>query len=115
MPIRERALNGVTILDLEGRLTVQSGADELQATLRRLVSQNRVDVVLNFQSVPYIDSTVVGALAQAYISLTRSGGKLKLLNPTARVRDLLAITHLGDVFEVYGSEDEALASFGSAP
>jgi len=112
--IRERTIGDITILDIEGRVEVQDGAGAFHDAVRRLISQNHVHVVLNLQFVSYIDSTVVGELAWAYTSLLRRGGKLALVKPTPRVHELLTITHLAQVFEIYSTEDEGVASFGGA-
>jgi anti-sigma B factor antagonist len=112
MRILERPIGNVTILDIEGRITVQDGATTFHEAVQRLVSQNHVDLLLNLQFVPYIDSTALGALVSAYATVARRGGRLRLLKPGTRVRDLLTITRLSTVFELYESEAQALAAFG---
>jgi anti-sigma B factor antagonist len=114
MTILERPIGEVTILDVDGRLTVQEGADEFRDVVQRLVRAGRLKVVLNMAAVPYIDSTALGQLIRAYTTLARMGGALKLLNVTGRVRDLLVLTKLLPVFDPFDAEADAVNSFGGA-
>ena len=113
MTIRERSVGDVTILDIGGRITVDDGADILGAAVRQLVRQGRWRLVLNLHDATYIDSTALGEIVQAYTSATRRGGSLKLLQVTARVHQLLVITRLLSVFDVFDAEAEAVTSFAS--
>ena len=112
MTLHERWIDDVTIIDLDGRMSVEDGADVFRDAVRRLVRQERVKLVLNFQATPYIDSTALGEIVRAYTSVTREGGSLKLLNVTARVHELLMITKLLSVFDLFDAEAEAVKSFG---
>ena len=114
MTVHERWIGDVTILDVDGRITVQDGADSFRDVIRQLVRQGRVKLVINFQDVSYIDSTALGEIIRAYTSVTRKGGTLKLLNVTARVHELLMITRLLSVFDLFDAEAEAVKSFGVA-
>jgi anti-sigma B factor antagonist len=76
-----------------------------------LIQQDRKQLVLNLADVPYIDSAGLGEIVRTYTTVSRQGGKLKLLNLTKRITDLLAITKLLTVFETYDTEKDALASF----
>ena len=114
MTLHERWIGDVTILDLDGRITVQDGADIFRDVVRQLVRQDRVKLVLNFHDVSYIDSTALGEIIRAYTSVTRKGGTLKLLNVTQRVHELLVITRLLSVFDLFDAEAEAVKSFGVA-
>ena len=114
MTLHERWIGDVTILDIDGRMTVEDGADVFRDAVRRLVRQDRVKLVLGFQAAPYIDSTALGEVVRAYTSATRKGGTLKLLNVTPRVHDLLMITKLLTVFDLFDAEAEAVKSFGVA-
>jgi anti-sigma B factor antagonist len=115
MTIHERAIGDVTILDIDGRITVQEGTDLFRDAIQRLAGQGRVKLVVNVQSVPYIDSTALGEIIRAYTTVTRRGGGLMLLNLTVRVRELLAITKLLSVFEPCESEALAVKSFARPP
>lgn len=114
MTLSERRIGDVTIIDIDGRMTVEDGADAFRDAVRQLVRQDRVQLVLNFQAAPYIDSTALGELVRAYTSATRKGGTLKLLNVTPRVHELLMITRLLSVFDLFDAEAEAVKSFGVA-
>lgn len=114
MTLHQRAIGEVTIIDIAGRLTVEDGADEFRDQIRQLLRDGRVRLVLNFRDAPYIDSTALGEIVRAYTSATRKGGTLKLLSVTLRVHELLMITKLLSVFDLFDSEAEAVKSFGAA-
>ena len=114
MTLHERGIGDITIIDINGRMTVEDGADIFRDVIRKLVRQDRVKLVLNFNDAPYIDSTALGEIVRAYTSVTRKGGALKLLNVTARVHELLVITKLLSVFDLFDAEAEAVKSFGIA-
>ena len=109
--IEERAIGHVTVLDIVGRLTMDQGAQRLKDKINSLISQQRTQIVLNLENVPYIDSGGLGQLVASYGSVMRTGGALKLLNVTVRNHDLLSITRLVTVFESFDSEAEAIQSF----
>jgi anti-sigma B factor antagonist len=112
MTLHERWVGDVTIIDIDGRITVEDGAGIFRDAVRQLVRQDRVKLVVNFHDVPYIDSTALGEVVRAYTSVTRKGGGLKLLNVTARVQELLVVTRLLSIFDLFDAEAEALKSFG---
>jgi anti-sigma B factor antagonist len=114
MALHERAVGDVTIIDIAGRLTVEDGADAFRELIRRLLRDGRVKLILNFRDAPYIDSTALGEIVRAYTSATRKGGALKLLSVTTRVHELLMITKLLTVFDLFDDEAEAVKSFGAA-
>ena len=115
MKIVERQVGDVTILDLHGKILIGEGDDALRDAVTRLVDGGRGKILLNLADVPYIDSSGLGAIAQAYTSAWRRGGELKLLHVRHRNRHLLTVTRLISVFEVFDSEDEAVRSFGVDP
>jgi anti-anti-sigma factor len=112
--VHERQMGDVTIVDLHGRITIQDGADAFRGQVRELVALSRVNVVLNFHDVPYIDSTALGEIVRTYLSVTRRNGRLTLLHLPSRVRELLKITKLLPVFDVFEDETEAVNSYGGA-
>ena len=112
MTISERTIGGVTILDINGRITVQDGADEFHEMVRQVVRRGRLNLVVNLRDVPYIDSTALGEIVRAYATTTRLGGTLKLLNVHGRVHDLLVITRLLSIFDLFDTEPDAVRSFG---
>jgi anti-sigma B factor antagonist len=112
MTINERSIGDVTILDIVGRITVQEGADKFRDAVRQLVRDERVKIVVNFKQATYIDSTALGEIIRSYTSVTRKGGSLKLLNVTDTIHQLLMITKLLTVFDLFDDEVEAAKSFG---
>lgn len=111
MQIAERQTGPVTVLDLNGKVTLGDGDTLLTDKLRSLLHQGKKNVVLNLGQVNYVDSAGLGAIVSAYTTVTREGGGLKLANVTGKLQDLLSITKLLTVFETYDSEDEAVRSF----
>jgi len=113
MQIDERVVGDVTILDLKGKMTLGEGDELLKDRINSLVGQGKKKLLLNLEGVPYIDSAGLGEVVRTYTTVSRQGGKLKLLNLTKRIQDLLSITKLLTVFETYDSEDEAVRSFAA--
>ncbi len=111
MEIQERTLQDVVVLDLTGKLTIGEGDELLKERISNLVQQGHRKLLLNLEGVPYVDSAGLGEIVRTYTTVSRQGGKLKLVNLTKRITDLLAITKLLTVFETYESEDEAVKSF----
>ncbi|MCW5961298.1 MAG: STAS domain-containing protein [Pyrinomonadaceae bacterium] len=109
--ISERQAGDVTILDMDGKVTIGEGSVALRTTIRRLVSEGKTKILLNLGSVGYIDSSGIGELVSSFTTVNKDGGTLKLLNLTEKIQDLLAITKLLTVFDVYEDEATALASF----
>ena len=112
MEIQERTLQDVVVLDLTGKLTIGEGDELLKERISNLVQQGHRKLLLNLEGVPYVDSAGLGEIVRTYTTVSRQGGKLKLVNLTKRITDLLAITKLLTVFETYESEAEAVTSFG---
>ena len=111
MEIQERTLQDVVVLDLRGKLTIGEGDELLKERISNLIQQGHRNLLLNLEGVPYVDSAGLGEIVRTYTTVSRQGGKLKLVNLTKRITDLLAITKLLTVFETYESEDEAVQSF----
>ena len=111
MKIVERPVGDVVILDLHGKILIGEGDDALRDAVNRLVESGKTKILLNLGDVPYVDSAGLGEIVRCYTTLSRKGGKLKLLNLTKKIKDLLAITKLLTVFETYDSEDEGVRSF----
>jgi anti-sigma B factor antagonist len=109
--ISERQAGDVTILDLEGKVTIGEGSVALRSAIRRLLGEGKNKILLNLGKVGYIDSSGIGELVSSFTAVNKEGGSLKLLNLTQKIQDLLAITKLLTVFDVYDEEAEALASF----
>jgi anti-sigma B factor antagonist len=113
MQIEERIVDDVTVLDLKGKMTLGEGDELLKDKINSLVSQGHKKIVLNLEAVPYIDSAGLGEIVRTYTSISRQGGKLKLLNVSKRIQDLLVITKLITIFDSYENEGEAVASFSA--
>src|SRR3954449_5973078 len=114
MQIDEPVVDGVTILDLKGKMTLGEGDELLKDKINSLIHQNQKNLLLNLEGVPYIDSAGLGEIVRTYTTVSRQGGALKLVNLTKRITDLLSITKLLTVFETFDAEKEAVASFQSA-
>ncbi len=111
MKTRVREVNNVRILDLEGKITIGSGDIELRQRIEDSVTAGSTNILLNFAGVTHIDSSGIGELVGCYTTMARRGGKMKLLNLTQKITDILHVTQLITVFDVYDNEAEALASF----
>jgi anti-sigma B factor antagonist len=114
MKVTTRQVDGVTILDLSGRITLGEGSVQLRDAIRDLLSKGSKLILLNLADVNYIDSSGIGELVSAYTTVRNQGGELKLLNLTKKVHDLLQITKLYTVFDVKDDEATAIASFTRA-
>lgn len=109
--ITERQAGDVTILDLEGKVTIGEGSVALRTAIRELLGNGKNKILLNLANVNYIDSSGIGELVSSFTAVSKEGGSLKLLNLTQKIQDLLAITKLLTVFDVFDAESEALASY----
>jgi anti-sigma B factor antagonist len=106
-----RQVDGVAVVDLSGRIVLGEATTTLREVLQKLASQGQKKILLNLSEVSYIDSSGLGALVSGYTTITGQSGQLKLLNLTAKVKDLLQITKLLTVFEVFTDETTAVRSF----
>lgn len=109
--ISERQAGDVTILDLEGKVTIGEGSVALRNAIRRLLGEGKNKILLNLAGVGYIDSSGIGELVSSFTAVKKEGGHLKLLSLTQKIQDLLAITKLLTVFDSYDDEGSALSSF----
>jgi anti-sigma B factor antagonist len=105
-----RSSGSTTILDLQGEL-VRGAEGQLFELVKRLLTAGQKQVLLNLAEVPVMDSIGIGALVMASKNIHAAGGKLKLLNPSIRTRQLLSMTKLNSIFETFDDEVIALASF----
>jgi anti-sigma B factor antagonist len=111
MKLKTRQVDGVTILDCSGRITLGEGSVQLRDAVRDLLSKGSKKILLNLGDVTYIDSSGIGELVSAFTTVRNQGGDLKLLNLTKKIHDLLQITKLYTVFDVKDDEASAVASF----
>lgn len=106
-----RKVGDVAVVDLTGRITLGEEASKFREAIRVLVARGERKLLLNLAQVSYLDSSGLGELVSAYTTLRSQGGELKLLHLGRRIRDILQITKLCTVFEVYEDEAEAVRSF----
>ena len=111
LDIQQKEHEGVTILDLKGRITVGSEASALREKVGALTTGGLKNLVLNLGGVDYIDSTGLGALVMCATTLRKNAGVVKLLNLTRRSIELLVMTKLATVFEIFTDEQDAVNSF----
>jgi anti-sigma B factor antagonist len=114
MKIKTRQVDGITIMDCSGRITLGEGSVTLRDAVRDLLAKGSKQILLNLGDVTYIDSSGIGELVSAFTTVRNQGGDLKLLNLTKKVHDLLQITKLYTVFDVKDDEASAVASFARA-
>ena len=113
LTINNRQVNGVVIVDLDGRIALGESNTQLHQALKQLVAEGKKQVVLNLAKVSGIDSSGLGSIVAGYSTLQAAGGSLKLVNLSDRVADLMTITKLYTVFDIYDNESDAVTSFGS--
>jgi anti-sigma B factor antagonist len=111
MKINSRLVDGITILDLNGRIILGEDTAILRETIGGLVANGQKMILLNLGEVPYIDSSGIGELVTAFTNVRNAGGELKLLNLTTKVRTVLQITKLYTVFDIKDDEAAAIDSF----
>ena len=108
MNIHTRVIGDVHILDISGKIILGQGTMVVRNTIKDLLHNGAKDIVLNLAEVNHIDSSGVGELVSSFTAVAKEGGQLKLLNLSTKVREILAITRLLTVFQVYGNEQAAV-------
>jgi anti-sigma B factor antagonist len=111
MQLGTRQAGQVTVLDITGRITLGEGNVALRELVRELADKGQKQIVMNLAEVHYVDSSGIGELVKAHTTLRNQGGQLKLTNLSQRIYDLLHLTRLSSVFDIYGDEQAAIASF----
>ena len=106
-----RQVGDVTVIDAVGRITLGDGASTFRDTIRDLAGKGQKKLLLNLAEVSYIDSSGIGEMVSGFTTVNNQGGQMKLLNLTKRVKDLLQITKLYTVFEVFEDEAAAVRSY----
>ncbi len=109
--LTSREVDGVTVLELSGRITLGEGSVQLRDAIRDLIAKGQRSILLDLGEVTYIDSSGLGELVSAYTTARNQGASLKLLKLTKKVHDLLQLTKLYTVFDIYDDEASAIASF----
>ena len=111
LTIASREVDGVAVLDLSGRITLGEGSVQLRDAIRELISKGRKNILLNMGEVNYIDSSGLGELVSAYTTARNQGAGVKLLGLTKKVKDVLQLTKLYTVFDIFDDEASGIASF----
>ncbi len=114
MKIDQREKYGAVILDLSGKLMGGPEADKFQDIFKKLLEEDKKNVLVNLEKVSWVNSTGLGILISGYTAMRKGGGNLKLLNVSDRIESILMVTKLATIFEVYNDEDEAIKSFSAA-
>jgi anti-sigma B factor antagonist len=115
MQLEQRIVANVAIIKVIGDITLSKGGDVLlKDKVQSLLHQGYTNLLIDLSGVSYVDSAGLGELVQTYVTAKNRGGRLRLLNPTKRLKDLLVVTKLLTVFESYDNEAAALASFQAA-
>ena len=109
--INSREIGEITVLDLSGTLVMGLGLETLRSRIQQLVTAGRLKIVLSAKEVSVIDSSGVGDLVGSFTLVKKSGGALKIANPTKIVREVLRIARLPTIIEIFDTEDAALQSF----
>ena len=110
MEIAEREIEGIKVLDLKGKVLKGDGEAMLRHHIQDLADRGHKKLIINLGGVPYMDSSGLGELVRCFTAMRRSGGRLGITNLNRRLVDLFRITKLSDVFETYGTDDEAIRS-----
>ena len=111
MKATTRSIDGVDIIKLDGKITIGSGDQQLREVIGSALNAGQTRLLLDMSGVSTIDSSGIGELVGSYTTVTNRGGKLKLLHLPAKLNELLHVTQLITVFEVYDNEKDALSSF----
>jgi anti-sigma B factor antagonist len=111
MKASSRSVNGVEIVKLDGKITIGSGDQQLREVITNALNSGKMNLLLDMSGVTTIDSSGIGELVGSFTTVTNRGGKLKLLHLPAKLNELLHVTQLITVFEVYENESEAVGSF----
>lgn len=111
MKIDDRIVGDVHIMDCSGKITLGEGTQAIRNKVREVLKNGGKKILLNLGDVSYIDSSGIGELVSSFTTVTNQGGQLKLLNLTKKIQELLAITKLLTVFQVFDNEQSAIKSF----
>jgi len=111
LDIQQREREGITVLELDGRITVGPEASALREKVAQLAAEGKKNVVLELSKTDFIDSTGLGALVMCATTLRKTGGNVKLVNLNRRNIELLVMTKLATVFEIFNDEQDAISSY----
>lgn len=113
--IVEKTFGGTTLLDLRGKIILGEETEQLRNKVKELTELGHLRIIIDLGEVDYVDSSGLATLVASHVGVRKAGGELKLLRLTKRIRDLLQITRLSTVFEVYDALDQAVRSFEPKP
>jgi len=108
-----RDVNDVRILDLSGKITIGAGDVELRRLVEEALAAGKTKILVNLKDVTHIDSSGIGELVACYTTVKRRGGQMKLANLPPKINDILQVTQLITVFDIYDNEAEAIGSFAA--
>ena len=111
LDVEQKEVEGIVILEMRGRLVVGPESTDFRRTITNLISANQKSIILDLKRVDFIDSTGLGTLVIAHTQLQKAGGAVKLLNVSKRNIQLLLLTKLSTVFEMFDDEQAAINSF----
>jgi anti-anti-sigma factor len=111
MKLSIRKAKDIVVIDAEGRIALGEGDVEIKQAVDDLLHKGNKSIILNLAKVPYLDSAGLGEIMRCFTALRRDGGNFKLVSPNQRIIDLLSITKLLNVFDIYDNESSAIKSF----
>lgn len=111
LQIKEREVQGISVVDLEGKVTIGSGDTQIRQHILGMLDQGKDKIILNLEKLKYMDSSGVGELVSIFTTVSNKGGQLKLTNLSSKIFDLLQITQLLQVFDVHEDVESALLDF----
>ncbi len=111
MKIKQRMSGEIAVLDLSGKIMGGDDFDLFNNTIKSMVAEGQVDIVLNLSKVKWINSTGLGLMVSAYTSLVKQGGRMKIASVSDRIDNILHVTQLELIFETFDKEEDALKSF----
>jgi anti-sigma B factor antagonist len=109
--LNERRMGAVIVLDLKGRIRISGGTTALHRSIRCLVDEGKTQILLDLSEVTHIDSSGLGELLASRVTVSNRGGEMKLTRLTERMEEILTMTKLSTVFDIYDNEQDAVASF----
>ena len=111
MKLSIKKVKEIVVIDVDGKIVLGDGDVEIKQAVDDLLQKGHKNIVLNMAKVPYLDSAGLGEIMRCFTALRRDGGNFKLVSPNQRIIDLLSITKLLNVFDIYDSESAAIKSF----
>jgi anti-sigma B factor antagonist len=111
MKLSVRKAKDIVVIDVDGKIVLGDGDVEIKETVDGLLKKGNINIILNLAKVPYLDSAGLGEIMRCFTALRKDGGDFKLLSPNQRIIDLLSITKLFNVFDIYDNEPSAIKSF----